>query len=88
MWDYSWENFKENYYSGIFLATKESLQEHFFSLVLSNFCFGMRWCISSAENKHERVERNIAATEGFDFTPPPLECCQFQSGETEILLSC
>lgn len=27
--------------------------------------------ISSAENKHERVEGNITATEGFDFTPPP-----------------
>lgn len=42
-----------------------------FSLVLSNFCLGMELDISSVENKLERVEGNITATEGFDFTPPP-----------------
>lgn len=50
---------------------KENLEELFFSLVLGNFCFGMGWGISSAENKHERVEENITATDGFDFTPLP-----------------
>lgn len=43
---------------------------NFFSLVLSNFCFGMGWVISSAENR-QRVEGNITATESFDFIPPP-----------------
>lgn len=38
------------------LARKENLQEKLFSLVLSYFCFGMELDISSAENKHERVE--------------------------------
>lgn len=60
----------------------------FFSLVLSNFCFGMGWGISSAEDKHERVEGNITDTEALISLLLPLESCQFQSGETETLLSC
>lgn len=71
MWDYPWADFKEKDYLGLFLAMKENLQENFFSLVLSNFCLGMELDISSVENKLERVEGNITATEGFDFTPPP-----------------